>query len=338
MVAALTLVFSVGCARHPNEQSASGTQEPARAPAVEPANSWVVVQTDFWIPIVDALGGHLHKADEAFDAGLHEEAAVELRRAAAILGEDADESTGEAQSELDRAATDLEAVAKDLERGTAVTAERFDDVARSAWEAEIDHSWLDLEEETWDRIEREPARLLALAPVRLRESEPMAVADLLRQTASYVRIEAGRGLDTADKEALVAAWMDLREMAAELSQGEAPDVHRLETVLARTALAMARHHQLMADHDDELGNVTAAAQSLDTAAEYLEQASSFSGTAIKPGVESAIADARALAESAEDGVPPDAVELHDAMRTIREEIAQLDTTIEPSEARHDLYL
>ena len=325
--AATAMLVALGC--RPNNPP-SPTQ-PAPSPTADAAvTSWVTVQGDVWIPAIDALGGHLVAASAAYQASSTAQVGAELAGAAALLQERASEASEEDRPQLEAAAAELQAASEALERGEPMTADRVDELLDAAWEANVSSVWAVADPTAWAPFVREPERLLELALARFEDGDPSGTSGLLRQAAAIVRIEAARGETVADQEELVGVRMDLREAASEVEGAEIQDVSRLETVAARAAHALARHHQLEAEHEFQVDSPATAAAALDTAVAYLERAYEWSGTPIEPKTEAVLAKARAAAEDSEVEGQPAVQDLEPELIAVGAEIDHLAAIVEPA--------
>jgi hypothetical protein len=327
LTAAAALV-AVGCGQGGHGLSPSGGA--ARTPTVARAmTSWVTVQGDVWIPAIDALSGHLYQAERAFSSGSTATAAAELHGAAALLEDKAVAAGEETSSELQSTANELKAVGAELENGRPVSEVRFDRLLDRAWEADVSHGWEASDAAMWDQIVQEPNRLLELALARFDAGDREAASELLRKAAVIIQIEASRGENVVDREELVAARMDLREVASEIAVGEIQDDGRVGRVAARAAHALARHHQLLAEHEYQIGDSTTAGEELDTAVAYLERAYEWSETAMAPDTEAKLAHARAAATDSEMTGRPADEHLESELIAVNSEIDRLAATVVP---------
>jgi hypothetical protein len=327
-LAAAAALVTVGCGPVGGgpPQSAHPSPTPTASPAV---TGWVTIHGDVWIPAVDALGGHLVEAEKALKADETSRAAGELYGAAELLQEKAADADEESSRSLQATADQLNAAGADLENGRTVSADRFDNLLDQAWEADMTYGWAPADAATWDQIVHEPERLLELALAQLDIGESESASELLRKAASMIRIEAKRAENVVDEEELVAARMDLREIANEIDEHEVQNAARVGTVAARAAHALARHHQLIAEHEYQIGNPEDAGRALATSVASLERAYEWSGTAMEPETEATLAQARAVATDSEVEDHPAGEDLESQLIAVGSEIDQLAATVVP---------
>lgn len=79
---------------------------------------WLVADATLWYPVSEEPQRHFNAAIEAFAKAHHEQAAVEVQKAAAYLRLEAARAAGDTKSALDGSAAELTKLASSLERGT----------------------------------------------------------------------------------------------------------------------------------------------------------------------------------------------------------------------------
>jgi hypothetical protein len=101
-------------------------------------------------------------------------------------------------------------------------------------------------------------------------------------------------------------------------------------VIARVAHSLARHNQLLAEHEHQIGNSNAAASSLEAAATYLERAYEWSETPIGPGTEAVLADAHAKATEDVLESEPTTHDLQSKIAAVGSEIQSIAEELDPA--------
>ncbi len=300
MLAGWALVLAGSCGGGPPGAPAKVEATPQVTP-VGVNQSWIVVKENTFIPVVDNLGERLAAGADAFDDGQLAAAGDELERGAELLDRQRADAGEMAKAELLDAAVDLRGVATDLARGVPPDQEQFDEAVDGAWQAEIDTRWATLVGRDWQPFAREPERYLEMGRAGFAAADLEAASRDFRRAAAFVRMEAARGAAVGEQERMIASWMDLRELAEEVGSGDVHEVARVDRVLARTAQAVGRVHQLHAAAELQRGDPESAAASLGAATVYVDRALVWSDAPVEPADEAVLADARAAAAQAPGG-------------------------------------
>lgn len=163
-----------------------------------------------------------------------------------------------------------------------------------------------LPEEVLRRFVDEPSLHFAGARERFLKKDLAGAAAELRKGAGFVKLEASRTTAEGGK-ALVDVANGLDQLAGGVEKGSIGAVDALDGALARTELALARHHQAKAEAFWEANDYAGAGHDLKAASTSLRNALKYAGVKIDADVDERIKDAGKIGQDLLEGNnPPDA--------------------------------
>jgi hypothetical protein len=154
----------------------------------------------------------------------------------------------------------------------ALAASRSDSQSKAA-KPEAAPGWIVFEEDFYYPLRFDAAEALHQARIHYRKDEEKEAAEQLDKAVSWLQIAAGHGYP-GTSEQLKKAADDLQSLSMDLKGGRVSDGARLDNSIAKAEHALAWWHYFKADKALARNELKWAAEDLDAAARYLQNAAS----------------------------------------------------------------
>ncbi|MGB7415370.1 MAG: hypothetical protein WA902_14280 [Thermosynechococcaceae cyanobacterium] len=278
-------------------------------------DEWVETETTEIIPVVDALGQHLHQARLSFEKQDNQKAAVQIKQAAAFLIKEKGRASLEGQSNIDEAVEDLNAFADMVKDGKITSIKALDPVFAQAYQADIENLWVVATEEQWVPIVEKSEYYWRSAHDAFIVDDNLDAAKDIHKGVAFLKLRSHhfRG---AEKQALMESANTLQTLAEQVQKGEVKDVAVLDKAFAKEHLMVAKADASQAGQDvtgqktKEAGYaLKAAAHNLEAAAKWVQKESVVQSTVIKT---------REMAEGLVMGDQKDTSEINQVIKVLEE--------------------
>jgi hypothetical protein len=187
-----------------------------------------------------------------------------------------------------------------------------------------------VEDEWWILFVDEPGYRFHRARDFFLRKDAKAAAQEIRKASFFVRMEAARGVDKADKDVLMASVNELRKLADDVERGSVVSAKRLDEAFARAHYRLAKHHQVKAKAVHAKGEHRRVGHELNAAAHHLEHGIAWSGHEAERGTLDVIKGARLVSGKLVQGTGWTVAEVGKAIDDVGTEIDKLGKRIEPA--------
>ena len=301
-------VFGAACSKGGNESAREAAKAPVAATGQSTSKSaivsktpedWIVVQDDYYIPVIDDLSRTLRSARQAFMMKDPATAAVHVRGAAALLSEEPSGASRKVKENIDLTMKQLSALAADLDSKRTVEAKRFDAVLAAAHRADLEGDRL-VDESYWYPYIEEPDRHFQNAHQAFLAKDYEKAAQEIRKGEAYVKLEAGRASGDVNH-SLNSSAQELEKLAVDMRRKAANNLSEMDNSFRRADRALAQSHQIKAKESWSKKETVRAGYEMKAGALLLEQSADWAGTEAKSGVSAIVRDTRMLAGKLTEG-------------------------------------
>ena len=274
-----------GCQQKPNQARAKAaqvsqtTQTKAKAKAndnVTP-DGWVVVDEQTFIPIIDRLGEKLSQARQAYLKGDNNATAIAMQEGSTFLVREMPNTSPKARANLKKASDELMAKAAIVQTGEIDSVEELDPILVKAYQADVQHRWLFVDESEWIRVVEMPQQHFMTAKQDFLRKDYLAAATQIRKGAEFLKLESNRTRDGDLKLTMLGAAHDLEQLAEETKQSKVNDVNQLDRSFARAQLAMGEFLTSKARESESRGELETAGKELVIAFKQVKAANTWLG-------------------------------------------------------------
>ena len=274
-----------GCQQKPNQAQAKAAQVSqstqnkalAKQDNTIPPDGWLVTDNQIFIPIVDRLGKKLSLAREAYLKGNNNAAAIAMREGSAFLVQEMPNTSKEAQANLKQASDELMAKASIVQMGEIDSVKELDRLFVKAYQADVQHRWLFVDESEWIPVVQMPQQHFLTAKQDFRRQDYSTAATHIRKGAEFLKLESNRTRDSDLKLTMLGAASDLEQLADEIKQGKVNDVNQLERSFAHAQLAMGEFLSSKAQESESRGQLETAAHEAIAAFKQIQTANTWLG-------------------------------------------------------------
>ena len=280
LIIASTLTIG-GCQQKQDRTQAEATQvsqtsQTKSDDSIAP-DGWVVVDEQTFIPVVDRLGEKLSLARQAYLKGDNNAAALAMREGSAFLTREMPNTSQEAQTNLKKASDELMEKASIVQMGEIDSVEELDRIFVKAYQADVQHRWLFVDESEWIPVVEMPQQHFMNAKQDFQAQDYPAVATQIRKGAEFLKLESNRTRDSDIKSNMLGAAHDLEQLAGEIKQGKVSDVDELNRGFARAQLAMGDFLTSKAKESESRGQLEVAGREIVSAFEQIKAANTWLG-------------------------------------------------------------
>ena len=286
------------------------------------ADGWVVVDEQTIIPVVDRLGEKLSQARQAYLKGDNNAAAIAMREGSTFLVREMPNTSSKARGNLEKASDELMAKASIVQTGGIDSVKELDRIFVKAYQADVQHRWLFVDESEWIPVIKMPQQHFLTAKQDFLRKDNRAAAIQIRKGAEFLKLESNRTRDSDLKLNMLGAAHDLEQLAEEVKQGKVSDVDKLDRSFARAQLAMGEFLTSKAQESESRGQLEIAGKELISAFEQVKAANTWLGKN-NNDLQQTQAKVNALKDSL--GSPNEAVS-----RNLSQAIATIDKQIDTS--------
>ena len=191
--------------------------------------------------------------------------------------------------------------------------------------------WVIVEEDYFYPLRFEADEVFHDAQMHFRRGEEKAAANEITRAASWLNFAAGHGYPETQKD-LKAAATELTSLAKDLRAGNLVAASRIDSVLARSAHALATWHYFMAQQSLAKDEMTFAAQDLQAASVYLQSAAKSAHLEYGAGAVAMFEDVDRDGRAVDEGVTiePNRVQSH--LDAIKAELNKMSATLKKDAA------
>ena len=280
LIIASTLTIG-GCQQKQDRTQAEATQvsqtsQTKSDDSIAP-DGWVVVDEQTFIPVVDKLGEKLSLARQAYLKGDNNAAAIAMREGSAFLTQEMLNTSQEAQANLKKASDELMEKASIVQMGEIDSVEELDRIFVKAYQADVQHRWLFVDESEWIPVVEMPQQHFMTAKQDFQAQDYPAAATQILKGAELLKLESNRTRDSELKSNMLGAAHDLEQLAGEIKQGKVSDVDELDRGFARAQLAMGDFLTSKAKESESRGQLEVAGQEIVSAFEQIKAANTWLG-------------------------------------------------------------
>jgi hypothetical protein len=301
-------VFGAACSKGGNDSDSRASKTPVAATGQSTSKSaiasktpeeWIVVQDDYYIPVIDDLSRTLRSARLAFMMKDPAAAAVHVRGAAALLSEEPSGASRGVKENIDLTMKQLSALAADLDSKKTVEAKRFDAVLAAAHRADLQGD-RQVDESYWYPYIEEPDRHFQNAHQAFLAKDYEKAAQEIRKGEAYVKLEAGRASGDVNH-SLNSSAQELEKLAVDMQRRAANNLSDMDNSFRRADRALAQSHQIKAKESWSKKETVRAGYEMKAGALLLEQSADWAGSEAKSGVSAIVRDTRMLAGKLTEG-------------------------------------
>ena len=280
LIIASTLTIG-GCQQKQDRTQAEATQvsqtsQTKSDDSIAP-DGWVVVDEQTFIPVVDKLGEKLSLARQAYLKGDNNAAAIAMREGSAFLTQEMLNTSQEAQANLKKASDELMEKASIVQMGEIDSVEELDRIFVKAYQADVQHRWLFVDESEWIPVVEMPQQHFMTAKQDFQAQDYPAAATQILKGAELLKLESNRTRDSELKSNMLGAAHDLEQLAGEIKQGKVSDVDELDRGFARAQLAMGDFLTSKAKESESRGQLEVAGREIVSAFEQIKAANTWLG-------------------------------------------------------------
>ena len=240
-------------------------------------DGWVVVNEQTFIPIVDRLGEKLSVARQAYLKGDNNAAAIAMREGSAFLTQEMPNTSKEAQGNLKKASDELMEKASIVQMGEIDSVEDLDRIFVKAYQADVQHRWLFVDESEWIPVVEMPQEHFMTAKQDFVNKDYAVAVTEIRKGAEFLKLESNRTRDSDIKSNMLGAAHDLEQLAEEIKQGKVSDLDELDRGFARAQLAMGEFLTSKAQESESRGQLDVAGREIVSAFERVKAANTWLG-------------------------------------------------------------
>ncbi len=194
----------------------------------------------------------------------------------------------------------LDAAAAQIKAGKLVTTAALDRILDKTARADLERRWLVTDVSHWYPVADEPQRHFGTAVADFAKKDYPAAATEIRKAAAYLRLESARAVGQA-RQGLEAADADLERLAHALDKGAIRTEADMHRTFADADHALALAHRAKAAESWAHKSYDQAGYELKSAAQGLESAAVWAGTAAKSAAMSGVSDARSVGDKLASG-------------------------------------
>ena len=272
-----------GCQR--NQVQAKAAQTSPTKFQTKPDNSnntitpddWLVINEQTFIPIVDRLGEKLSFARQAYLRGDNTAAAIAMGEGSAFLVNQMPNTSQTAQANLKKASDELMAKASIVQTGEVDSVKELDRILVRAYQADVQHRWLFVNESEWIPVVEMPQQHFMTAKQGFLRQDYADTATQILKGAEFLKLESNRTRDGDLKLTMLDAAHDLEGLAEEVKQGKVNEVSKLNLSFARAQLAMGEFLTGKAQESESRGQLDTASKEVIIAFEQIQTANTWLG-------------------------------------------------------------
>jgi hypothetical protein len=290
-------------------------------PSITP-DDWLVVDEERIIPVVDQLGQHLSQARQNYLKGDNAAASKEMEAGAKFLKQEIPQATKKDIAALNKASDELIKQSSLVEKGQINSIKELDQVFAEAYQADVEHLWLYVDQEKWIPIIESPQQHWQEAKKDFLNQDNLAAAIEVRKGAAFLSLEANRTTDASIKSNLLKSVKNLEQLAKEIQAGKISDVTKLDRAFAQGQIVMGRFFENKAQDSEAQGELVRAGQEIMGAFHHLQAANNWLGED-KANLEMAKTEIKAVRDNLNSPNEAQSRSLNKAIATVGQEIQLL---------------
>ena len=284
------------------------------------ADDWIATDEQIWIPVLNETGQHLKIARENFLKKDNKQAANGIKMAVNNLKQEIPKATKEQQEKIKKANENLEKLANEVEKGNINSVKELDRVFVEAYQADINNTWLVIEEQQKFSVYTEISKHWQKAE-KFFQNNKQAAASEIRKGAVFMGLEANRS-SGKNRSALESATEELEKIAEKVQKNKITDVQTLNNAFAKGNLALAKFYIHQATQADSAGEVQKTGYELRGAARHLGEAAKWLGEE-KGEISATEKEAQEVAQKLIEGNKEEAKTFKDAIDAVSKETDRL---------------
>lgn len=295
-------------------------------PSAQPVESWIVVDDNTWLPVVDQMTGQMQLAHQAFADKDLKMAAEHIRQIGGFFKEEAANLQTEAgQNAFNTMSADLEKLAGQIEEGKVATLTDLNKDLLKAYDVDIKYHLAAASSEEHAPLVMWPITHLGQAIEAFNQNDTKTAAEDIVKAISFLRLEEARAVEPA-RAAVQNAITTLEQTATALREGQKTSGADLDKAFVLAYNALANHHYLRAAEAFNREALKESGLEMQAAAQYLHQiyASSSGHLKTTAALEKSL---RTMSDQLINGVTPKAGEVNQLLEQTGQEINKIGETI-----------
>ena len=275
IIIASTFTIS-GCQQKQVRAIASDSQSSlARSDDAISPNDWIVINEQTLIPVVDRLTQRLAQARRAYLEGDNNASAIAMREGSTFLTQEMSNTSATARDNLKKASDELMEKASMVQMGEIDSVEDLDSILIKAYQADVQHRWLFVDESEWMPVVEMPQQHFITAKQDFLRNNYPETATQIKKGAEFLKLESNRTRDSELKSTMLGAAEDLEQLAEEVKQGKINDIAQLNQSFARAQLAMGEFLTSKAKESESRGQLEIASREIVSAFERVKAANTL---------------------------------------------------------------